>query len=95
MRIYVGNLGAETSSKDLRALFGPHGDVKRALLAKDRETGERRGYAIVEMDDAGARAAIAALRGVSEGGRLLKVRRAKPRPPGPETGRAPVEGGRN
>jgi RNA recognition motif-containing protein len=89
MRIYVGNLAPETGVKDLRALFEPHGEVRRARLARDRETGALRGFAIVEMEDASARTAIAALSGASAGGRTLKVKEARPRPPRPPANGAP------
>jgi RNA recognition motif-containing protein len=84
MRIYVGNLAMETSSKQLRAIFEPHGQVQRARLAKDKETGVARGFAIVEMEDGPAQTAIAALRGCSIAGRKLKVREAKPLAPKPK-----------
>lgn len=79
MKIYVGNLSFETSEAGLRTLFEPHGAVHSARLAMDRETGKPRGFGFVEMDEAPAKAAIAALHGAQADGRALKVNEAKPR----------------
>jgi RNA recognition motif-containing protein len=88
MRIYVGNLAHETSEEQLRAMFSPHGEVRAARLPKDKETGAPRGFGIVEMDDERAQVAIDAMRGVSMGGRALRVKEAKPRPAKPGDGSA-------
>ena len=61
MSIYVGNLPYSASEDDLRQYFGQHGEVQRVHLVTDRETGRPRGFAFIEMDDAGGRAAIDAL----------------------------------
>ena len=47
----------------------------------DRDTGRPRGFGFVEMDDAGAQAAIAALNGKNIDGRDLTVNEARPEPP--------------
>ncbi len=78
--IYVGNLAWETSSDDLLQLFQQHGNVTRAQVVMDRETGRSRGFGFVEMeDDNEAAAAIAALNGPQHQGRALTVKEAKPR----------------
>ena len=84
MKIYVGNLSSAASETTLRAMFEPHGRVKAARLAKDRETGAPRGFGYVLMDDGAARAAIGALHGTAAEGRTLKVRQAKKRPASPD-----------
>lgn len=76
--IYVGNLSFETSSENLREVFGAYGRVNRAQVATDRETGRSRGFGFVEMADGGDEA-IAALNGAEHQGRSLKVNEAKPR----------------
>lgn len=78
-KIYVGNLAFQTTEEGLRSHFGQHGEVMSATIVTDRETGRSRGFGFVEMDDAGARAAIAGLDGVELDGRSLKVNEAKPR----------------
>jgi len=78
-KIYVGNLSFQTSEQGLRDHFSQHGDVHSASIVTDRETGQSRGFAFVEMDPASANAAIAALDQVELDGRSLKVNEAKPR----------------
>src|SRR5690606_5496993 len=79
MKIYVGNLATDTSVAQLRTMFEAHGEVKRARLAKDKETGSPRGFGYVEMEDEEARVAINALHATKAGGQPqpLKVRQAR------------------
>ncbi|MBL8964354.1 MAG: RNA-binding protein [Phycisphaeraceae bacterium] len=78
--IYVGNLPYTATDADIEALFRQHGDVRRASVIIDRDTGRSKGFAFVEMeDDAAADAAINALNGYDMGGRSLKVNEAQPR----------------
>jgi RNA recognition motif-containing protein len=76
--IYVGNLTFQTTEDDLRRLFEPYGEVTRAQVTTDRETGRSRGFGFVEMASGGDEA-IAALDGKDIGGRTLTVNEAKPR----------------
>ena len=78
-RIYVGNLPFSATEADIRQLFAQHGSVSSVSLITDRETGRPRGFGFVEMDDAGAQAAIAALDGKDFGGRSLRVNEAQER----------------
>ena len=65
--IYVGNLTWTTSTDDLNALFGQHGQVARSQVIMDRETGRSRGFGFVEMvSDQDATKAIEALNAISE-----------------------------
>ena len=78
--IFVGNLTFNTSSADLEALFAEHGEVTKASVVSDRETGRSRGFGFVEMASAdNANAAIGALNGRNVDGRDLTVNVAKPR----------------
>jgi RNA recognition motif-containing protein len=79
-KIYVGNLSFSTSEEEIRDYFAAHGEVMSVNLITDRETGRLRGFGFVEMDDEGARAAIAALDGKELGGRSLKVNEAQDKP---------------
>jgi RNA recognition motif-containing protein len=80
--IYVGNLSFQTTEQDLEATFTAYGQVERAQLVKDRETGKSRGFGFVEMaDDASADRAIDALNGSQLDGRNLTVNEARPREP--------------
>jgi RNA recognition motif-containing protein len=80
LNIYVGNLPFNSTEAELQDLFGQHGEVIRANIITDRNTGRSRGFGFVEManDDEG-RAAIEALNGQDFGGRALTVNEAKPR----------------
>jgi cold-inducible RNA-binding protein len=70
--LYVGNLPHSTTEAELRQLFESHGQVEKVSMVTDRETGRSRGFAFVEMTDAGeAEKAIAALNGTELGGRAL------------------------
>jgi RNA recognition motif-containing protein len=78
--LYVGNLPHSTTEPELRGLFEAHGAVEKVSLVTDRETGRSRGFAFVEMTDAGeAEKAIAALNGTELQGRALKINEAKPK----------------
>ena len=89
--IYVGNLAWESSSDDLLTMFGQYGQVTRAQVTMDRETGRSRGFGFVEMgSDAEAAAAIEGLNGHQINGRALTVNEARPREE-----RGPGGGGRS
>ncbi len=78
-RIYIGNLPFSATEDEVRELFGKHGEVVTVNLIMDRETGRPRGFGFVEMDDAGAAAAISALDGTEMDGRNLRVNEARAR----------------
>ena len=80
-KLYVGNLPYSATEDELRELFEQHGTVHSVSIISDRETGQPRGFAFVEMDDAGADAAIQALEQQPFGGRTLRVNEARPREP--------------
>jgi cold-inducible RNA-binding protein len=78
--IYVGNLAFETTSADLQTLFAPHGEVTKAQVITDRDSGRSRGFGFVEMaESSAAQEAISALDGHNLDGRSLTVNMAKPR----------------
>lgn len=79
-KIYVGKLSYDTTEKQVQELFSEHGAVKSTMLIKDRDTGQSKGFAFVEMeDDAEAHKAIAALNNKELDGRTILVNVAKPR----------------
>ena len=85
--LYVGNLPHSTTETELRTLFQPHGEVEKVSLVTDRDTGRSRGFAFVEMANAGeAEKAIAALNGSELGGRTLTINEAKPKAERPRGG---------
>ena len=78
--IYVGSLDFATSEDQLRTLFAAHGAIETVTVVKDRDTGQPRGFAFVEMTRAGeARDAIRVLNGSVHGGRALMVNEARPK----------------
>ncbi|MGH8911411.1 MAG: RNA recognition motif domain-containing protein [Acidimicrobiia bacterium] len=78
--LYVGNLTFNTTSADLQTLFAEYGEVTKAQVITDRDSGRSRGFGFVEMatDEAG-QAAISALNGHNLDGRDLTVNMAKER----------------
>src|SRR6201985_3262446 len=85
--LYVGNLPHSTTESELRTVFEAHGAVEKVSIVTDRETGRARGFAFVEMANAGeADKAIAALNGTELGGRTLTINEAKPKTDRPRGG---------
>ena len=85
--IYVGNISFQTTEQDLDAAFSAYGQVDRVQIVKDRDTGQSRGFAFVEMpNNADADKAMAALNGADLSGRTLTVNEARPREPRPGGG---------
>jgi RNA recognition motif-containing protein len=79
-KLYVGNLSFQTTDDQLTQIFSEFGQVARASVVTDRETGRSRGFAFVEMATAEeANAAMEALNGQMVEGRTLTVNIARPR----------------
>ncbi|HUH04893.1 MAG TPA: RNA-binding protein, partial [Kofleriaceae bacterium] len=74
-KLYVGNLSYSTTDETLRQVFEEDGrQVTSVAVITDRETGQSRGFAFVEMGSpADAEAAIAACDGRDVDGRRLRV----------------------
>jgi RNA recognition motif-containing protein len=78
--IYVGNLSFDATEDQVRRLFEQYGPVDRVSIITDRDTGQPRGFAFVEMsDDDSAGKAMEALNGSNLGGRNLTVNEARPK----------------
>ncbi|MCU1291618.1 MAG: hypothetical protein JWP08_468 [Bryobacterales bacterium] len=81
--IFVGNLSYQTTQDDLQAAFSAYGGVERVSVVTDRDTGQPRGFAFVEMTEAeAAQTAIAQLNGAELHGRTLNVNEARPKTSG-------------
>ncbi len=81
--IFVGNLSFQTSQDELFAAFSNFGAVERVNIVTDRDTGQSRGFAFVEMTDrTAAEASISALNGSELNGRAMNVNEARPKPQG-------------
>ncbi|MCK8129191.1 RNA recognition motif containing protein [Pseudoalteromonas sp. S1610] len=62
MKLLVRNLSRATTEHDLRTLFTAHGKVTTCNLVLDKETGQSKGFAFVEMpNDIEVKGAIKAL----------------------------------
>ncbi len=78
--LYVGGLPYSTTESAVRELFADAGEVSTVRLIMDRETGQSKGFAFVDMaDDAAAQEAITKFNGYQFGGRSLVVNEARPR----------------
>jgi cold-inducible RNA-binding protein len=81
--IFVGNLNYSTTQEDLLATFSQFGNVERVNVVTDRDTGQPRGFAFVEMTDPNeAQNAISQLNGAELHGRAMNVNEARPKPSG-------------
>jgi cold-inducible RNA-binding protein len=79
-KLYVGNLPYSTTEDDLRTLFTQAGTVTSVALIKDRDSGQSKGFAFVEMSNqVEAEKAISTFNGHMMGERELKVSMARPR----------------
>jgi len=96
--IYVGNLDYNVTEQDLRAAFEAYGQVDNVTIMRDRDTGQPRGFAFVEMaNDEEAQKAIAGTNGTQLGKRNVNVNEARPkteRPGGFNRGGRPGGGNR-
>lgn len=85
MNIYAGNLSYSVTDDDLKDLFGEFGEVSRASVISDRESGRSKGFGFVEMaNDDEAKQAIDSLNGKELKGRAISVNEARPRPERPQ-----------
>ncbi|HPN84167.1 MAG TPA: RNA-binding protein [Victivallales bacterium] len=84
MEMFVGNLPYSMDDAKLSELFSQFGNVEKAKIIKDRDTGRSKGFGFVTMSDDEAQKAIAELNGKDIEGRSIKVNEARPkedRPP--------------
>jgi RNA recognition motif-containing protein len=82
--IFVGNLPFDAQKEDVIKLFAPFGQVVNCRILLERDTGLSRGMAFIEMADGDTEdRAIEGLQGDCLDGRLLRIRKAQPRPGGP------------
>ena len=77
-KIYIGNLNYATTDDSLKSTFEQYGEVLSAVIIKDRDTAQSKGFGFVELaDDAAADRAIEELNG-----RRVRVNFAEERPQG-------------
>lgn len=86
MQLYVGNLEYSITEDDLKELFSSFGVVDSAIVIKDKQTRQSKGFGFVEMpSEEEADAAVNSLNNTKINGRTIAVNKARPR----------VEGGSN
>ncbi len=79
-RLYIGNLSRNVTDAQIRELFSQAGEVSDVNVIMDRDTGESKGFAFVQMpSDAAAQEAIRRFNGHSLDDRALNVSEARPR----------------
>jgi len=79
-KLFIGNLAASTSEKDVQTLFSEFGTVRSLKLVTDVFSGQCKGFGFIEMEGHEARAAIAGLNGRDFNGKPIKVNFETPRP---------------
>lgn len=78
-KLYVGGLAYSVTEQELEALFVEIGKVTSAVVIKDRDSGQSKGFGFVEMeDDVAAQKAIKELNGKEVSGRSIVVNEARP-----------------
>ena len=78
-KLYVGGLAYSVTEQELEALFAEQGKVVSAVVIKDRDTNQSKGFGFVEMEDsADATKAIKELNGKELSGRAIMVNEARP-----------------
>jgi len=77
-KIYVSNLPSQATEDELKILFSSAGDVMSVKIVEDRQTGQTRGFAFVEMSSQWeARRAVSMLNKKSFLGKELLVKEAR------------------
>ena len=93
-KLYVGNLPYSVNQQSLQDTFSQCGTVESVNVIMDRDTGQSKGFAFVEMSsDSEAQKAIQELNGSSLDGREIKVNEAKPKAPRDNRGGGGYGGG--
>jgi len=78
-KLYIGNLPYSVTETALREMFTPLGVVDSVSIIADRETGQPKGFAFIEMtDDDAAKQAISQINGKTLDNRSITVAEARP-----------------
>ncbi len=78
--LFIGSLAYATTDDSLKAFFETIGEVSRARVVTDRETGRSRGFGFVEYaDEANNQKAVDELNGKELDGRAINVSLARPK----------------
>jgi RNA recognition motif-containing protein len=80
--LFVGNIDWGTSNQDLQNLFSKYGDLEKASVVTDRETGRSRGFGFVKYKDEAnvdLNMVVSEMNGYELNGRKLVVNEARPK----------------
>lgn len=77
MNLFISNLSANTTEKELNTLFAHYGAVTEVKVVRDDETHQSRGFGFVELAEEAAAAARANLNGALLDGRIIRVAEAR------------------
>ena len=79
MKLYEGGLAYTISDEQLNSLFAELGKVESAVIIKDRDSGQSKGFGFVEMAEMkDGQNAIKTLNGKEVEGRAIVVNQARP-----------------
>ncbi len=82
MKLYVGGLAYSVTDQELETLFAEYGKVVSAVVIKDRDTSQSKGFGFVEMEDVKeGQNAIKEMNGKEISGRSIMVNQARPQEP--------------
>ena len=96
MKLFIGGVPYSTTEEQLTEIFVAHGELKEVHIAKDKETGNSKGFAFVTYKSyKEGEAAIEALKGTKLEGRKLTIQESKPRGGSDKGGRGGRGGGRS
>lgn len=80
MNLYVGGLAYSVTDDELKEFFASEGTVTSAVVIKDRESGQSKGFGFVEMEDEEeGKKAMEKLNGKELNGRAVNISEARPR----------------
>ena len=84
MKLFVGGLAYSVTDQELEDFFAAEGKVVSAVVIKDRDSGQSKGFGFVEFEnDDDAKNAINNLSGKELNGRSVNVSEARPQQPRP------------
>lgn len=79
MKLYVGGLAYSVTDEELEKVFAEIGKVVSAVIIKDRDSGQSKGFGFVEMEELkDGQNAIKELNGKEISGRSIIVNQARP-----------------
>ncbi len=78
-RLFVGNVPFRIEAEELRAMFEEIAPVADFFWPNDRETGRKKGFLFVDVEETDIEAVISAMNGKDVMGRQLVVNEARPR----------------